>query len=572
MRYVAILGGLAHEPDLGEGWSVVLREAQVLVLVKATPVCERGVPGAGLAIVGSFYDEGGRIDGGGAAIRIERLLRSGWGVYVAIVEGENGERLVFRDPGGRAPCFAAALGDASIVFSDIEDARACGWRPQGVDWDFMAALIQDGRIRDARTGLSGVTEILPGQSIARDGRIQSHWLPHRFIGDVIETPEAAESALRRAVEKAIAAAARGGDRILHLLSGGLDSSLALSCLTQVAGKDRIKALTFTQGANSELDEVRYARIAAEAVGVELVVSTFVPSEVRLERAAAIVDQPRPLGYVFSIENDDAELELATQWGASVCTSGAGGDGLFYQLRARTYCADYLRRHGFGPAALKVAYDNARLSRVSFWRTLKEGWRLAYGGAPFMPEASAPNPYLAREHAGAGIGWLDIHPWLEASETWQPGKRLHVWAALDCLNLCYPYRRARVAQTSLPFVSQPVIETVLRIPSWLLSSGGRDRSLIRDTFSDIVPAQILARNAKGAMDGYYAEVCAANAAYVRERLLDGVLVGQGLLDRAAIERDLPLNGDPVDGRELHLLQALAWEVWAAAWARAPASAP
>lgn len=572
MRFVAILGHFAQEPRLGDGWSVVTREAQILVLVHGASVCERGHTGAALTILGSFKDEGGRVGSGAAAVRIERLMNCGWGSYVAIVEGDDDRRLVFRDPGGRVPCFAASFGRGCIIFSDLEDALACGWRPQGVAWEFMAALIQDGRIRDGRTALASVVEILPGQSIGDDGRIETHWLPHRFVGDAIETAGAAKIALRDAVDKATAAAASGHDRILHLLSGGLDSSLALACLTRVAGKERIKALTFTQGENSELDEVRYARIAADAAGVELFVSDFHPSSVQLERAAAIVGQPRPLGYIFSIENDDAESEHATLWGADVCTSGAGGDGLFYQLRARTYCADYLRRYGPGPGALQAAYDNARLSRVSFWRALSEGWRLAYGGAPFAPEASAPNCYLSRECAGAGFGWLDAHPWFAASESWSPGKRLHVWAVLDCLNLFYPYRRARVAETSLPFVSQPVIETVLRIPSWLLSSGGRDRSLIRDAFSDIVPARILARNAKGAMDGYYAEVCAANAAYVRERLLDGVLVKQDLLNRAAIERDLPPGADPADGRELPLLQVLALEIWAAAWAGTPARAP
>ena len=38
-----------------------------------------------------------------------------------------------------------------------------------------------------------------------------------------------------------------------------------------------------------------------------------------------------------------------------------------------------------------------------------------------------------------------------------------------------------------------------------------------------------------MDGYFAELCAANAVYLRERLLNGVLVRRGLADRAAIVR-------------------------------------
>ena len=185
-----------------------------------------------------------------------------------------------------------------------------------------------------------------------------------------------------------------------------------------------------------------------------------------------------------------------------------------------------------------------------------------------PELAARNPYLSagvNEHV---TSWVDVHPWFNGLERLSPGKKLHLWAVLDCLNLFYPYRRSKVADTELPLVSQPIIETVLRIPSWVLSSGGRDRTLVREACEDAIPAPILSRAGKGAMDGYYAELCAVNARYLRETLLDGVLVERGILNRQAIEQDLPRGGDPRDGRELLLLQSFATEVWANAWARTP----
>jgi len=77
MRYVTILGDLEHEPRLGDGWNVVVREAQILVLVNASAVCERGVPGAALTILGSFNNTGVRIGSAAASVRIERLLNYG---------------------------------------------------------------------------------------------------------------------------------------------------------------------------------------------------------------------------------------------------------------------------------------------------------------------------------------------------------------------------------------------------------------------------------------------------------------------------------------------------------------
>jgi asparagine synthase (glutamine-hydrolysing) len=352
------------------------------------------------------------------------------------------------------------------------------------------------------------------------------------------------------------------------LSGGLDSSTVLACLKSAGLASRVTCLTYTQGESSELDEIRYARAAARAAGVELVEAELRPGRMRLDRASARAMEPRPLGYTFSIENDDIERDVAESCGAEACFTGAGGDGLFFQLRARTYCADYLMRHGLSLGALGVAYDNARLARVSFWTALREGFRLAYGREAFDPEASPRNPYLAADLGDPARGWLDAHPWFRAAPNLSPGKRLHLWAVLDCLNLFYPYRRAEIADTEFALITQPVIETVLRIPSWILTSGGRDRSLLREAFAGEAPDLILARGGKGAMDGYYAEICAANADHLRERLLDGALARQGLLDRASLERDLPRSGEPRDGRELILLRLFAAEVWASEWARAP----
>jgi asparagine synthase (glutamine-hydrolysing) len=105
--------------------------------------------------------------------------------------------------------------------------------------------------------------------------------------------------------------------------------------------------------------------------------------------------------------------------------------------------------------------------------------------------------------------------------------------------------------------------VLATPSFLLTRGGVDRSLLREAFADVLPASIVQRPGKGAMDGYYYEVLAANAALVRQTLLEGVLASRGLLDRQRIVRDLPKNGEPADGGETDLLILYAAEMWARA---------
>lgn len=555
--------------ELGPEWRVAYEAPGVLALVHGADVAVTLSDDRRAVVLGCLNWNAGAVQDSKRTFGLSDLVTKAWGRYVAI-ENRDVSWRVFRDPSGRVPCFSARIGTQWVIFSHIEDAIAVGWKSDGPNWQVVSAFVQDGRIRDGRTGLAGVGEVLPGEVIGADGSKRLLWSPAAFTGDVVEDRVVARELLRSAVERSVHSVT-GAGKVLHLLSGGLDSSIVLACLRQRMSPDQLSCLTFTQGDASELDELRFAKAAARAANVELITAHFAPTEVRLERVVDQINQPRPLGYVFSIENDDAELQLAQTLRPGICTSGAGGDGLFFQLRARTYCADFLLAHGPSPGALRVALDNARLSRMSMWTSLKEGWRMAYGGAEFRPEAAPRNPYLTLEAGDPAGGWLDTHPWFIGAEGLSPGKRLHLWAVLDCLNLFYPYRRSSLAETELPLVSQPVIETVLRIPSYVLSDGGRDRSLVREAFADIVPAAIIARTGKGAMDGYYAEVCAANASYLRDRLIDGVLVKQGIARRDEIERDLPMRGDPRDGREVALLQLLAVEVWASAWVGRPAMA-
>lgn len=571
MRFLVIFSERAAARKPSGEWQLVLDEEDVRVWVRevtAQRAHER--PNAPL-LLGRVQTQSPSTSAVACRTAAD-VCRRFWGRYVALVKSESaGSWSVLRDPSGGVPCFTTDELGARLVFSHIEDAIAAGWKSRGPDWRSVASLVQSGRIRDGRTGLLGVTEVLPGQSIDLAGNRVMHWSPRAFVDDVVEDRAVAKRMLRDAIDCSVEAVGRSHERIMHLLSGGLDSSLVLASLRRTVEASRIKCLTFTQGDASELDEVRYAQLVADRYGVELSVARFDASRVRLERASEQVSQPRPLGYTFSIDNDDAELEFADASGASVCTSGAGGDGLFYQLRTRTYCADYLLRHGPSWGAARVAFDNARLARVSLWTCLREGWKFAYGGASFSPEQAVRNPYLCPDIDEPQTSWVDVHPWFEGAERLSPGKKLHLWTVLDCLNLFYPYRRSVVANTELPLVSQPIIETVLRIPSWVLSNGGRDRTLVREACEDILPAPILSRSGKGAMDGYYAELCAANAAYLREALLDGVLVERGILNRDALEHDLPRGRDPRDGRELPLLQAFAAEVWASAWSGTPAVA-
>lgn len=541
-----------------DGWRIVEENERMLVAASAR-LDVAGDARTAITLGTVFGERGPNRTHGVACLR--DLTRYVWGAYVAVAESVD-VCCVMRDPSGRMPCLSAIWRGWRLFAADIADLRALGWRSSGVDWTALAELLQEPRIRDGRTALDGVTELLPGEVMNAAGERSAVWSPVALVRDEIGSFDEGRVLVRQAILNAVSAWAGSSRRILHLLSGGLDSSIVLACLAEAGFADRVACLHFTRGPDSELDERRYARLAAERAGVALTERTFEPRTVHLGRAYELTNAPRPIGYAYSIENDDFEVKAAEAWHADACFSAAGGDGLFYQLQAKIYCSDYFRRHGLNSGLARVAYDSARLIRSSVWSTLYAGWKFADGS--FDPASGTPNAYLAEDVGASACGWFSRHPWGRDADGLPPGKKLHLWALLDSLNFTYDYKRARIAQTILPLVSQPVIEAVLRIPSYVLSCGGTDRTLVRAAFSDTLPKAIINRSGKGAMDGYYFEVCTANATLIREKLLGGVLASKGLLNRERIERDMPRAGEPADGAETYLLKLFAAEVWASAW--------
>jgi asparagine synthase (glutamine-hydrolysing) len=133
------------------------------------------------------------------------------------------------------------------------------------------------------------------------------------------------------------------------------------------------------------------------------------------------------------------------------------------------------------------------------------------------------------------------------------------------------RAMEVERTPVLF-SQPLIELCLRIPSYVWISGGRDRSLARDAFARDLPAVIVRRTQKGAIDRHNRKLMDRNEAFLREMLLDGLLVKEGLLDRSRLERLLSRASVALDFEYNEVLRHhLCTEIWLRRWASLPASA-
>jgi asparagine synthase (glutamine-hydrolysing) len=83
--------------------------------------------------------------------------------------------------------------------------------------------------------------------------------------------------------------------------------------------------------------------------------------------------------------------------------------------------------------------------------------------------------------------------------------------------------------------------------------------------DVLPHAIIRRTQKGLADRFNRRMFDRNAAFLREMLLDGLLVKAGLLDRAKLEEFMRVDSTS-EGFEYNqvLHHHLCTEIWARRW--------
>lgn len=599
-RYVALIPDTANDSaaaaaqnfsariERSPGWASVLNERGLILLhAGATPDTGSSTTllldgGAG-AVCGRLFRLGHELEAqpdtlstrASAAIVSSAgrtLIEQYWGRYVAVVrDAATGEIHVLRDPTGCIPCFVTKLQNVSIVFSDMESILVLETLRFTINWQYIAAFVPYSALQIRATGLNEVTEVQAGERLtfhAGDIERRLLWSPLDSIGrGLLENAAAASAALEENVRRCVHVWASQHRSIVHNLSGGLDSSIVLACLKDAPNRPAITCLNFFAPQSRE-DERMFARLAANHFAAELVECPLEAGALDLSRLQHIRPAPRPWFYIYDLEQGPLEAQVAASRAASSIFSGASGDGLFVQARAELAVADYLYRHGFSPGVMRVALNAARITRTSLWPILRAGvrQRLKRPGRQSLAAADEARTLIPADVFAAA--WNDdelIHPWLLGIDDIPPGLRWHVLCVSIPPAFYNSFDTPREVERTPPLFSQPLIELCLRIPSYVWISGGRDRSLIRQAFAPHLPAAIVRRTRKGAINRHNRKLMDANETFLREMLLDGLLVQRGLLDRKRLESFLSRATQPL-GFEYNevLRQHVCTEVWVRQW--------
>ncbi len=489
-----------------------------------------------------------------------------WGDYLAFVHDARAQTLcVARDPSGARDCYVGSCADVTVVFTHADDVRASHALPLVVDDGAVLLFLMRQHLQTRRTGLLGVEEIQPGECVTlspREKHWSTLWAPQLFCGsdEPMDFAQRAEVLEQTVVECAQAwASTSTSGAILHRLSGGLNSALALEALTRTRTA-AVTAVHYFVEDMAGADERVYARQAAAAAGVELIEVAMNASAIDYRRARGPL-HARPSAALLSYA-DERPAEIAARTGADLTTSGAGGDNVFYRIRSALIAADAVRAGGLNAAARAAFMNAARATRRSVWDVTRDA--LVYGAlrrpAP-LDEMFPAHTRLIDPEARASVTPDDLrHAWVKSSDDLPPGKLVHIWMLADALNYRWPSILTRASAYRPIPLSQPIIELCLQTPSFVLTQGGRDRALVRAAFEGRLPPAIARRESKGVTTQYFADVLVHNRFFLRERLLDGSLVCKHLLSAPALEAALTDAALARGDAAAHLLTCLAAQLW------------
>jgi asparagine synthase (glutamine-hydrolysing) len=508
----------------------------------------------------------------------DRILSTGgcslssdfWGRYVAFAhDAAQRKTSILRDPTGGLPCLRATYRDVHLFFSSADDCASLGLLDLSIHWEFIAQHLAFDNPCSRRTAIREISTVLAGEraQIQHGGMTRSFaWNPLQIAqSNVIENSNDAARELRRATKACIHAWAGCYQGVLHTLSGGLDSAIVLSCLGDAQDRPTITCLNYHSGGAGG-DERYFARLAANHTGCPLL-EWERDNAVRLEDLQAMERTAAPARLLHWLQVSRREARLAGEICADAIFSGCGGDELFYRTGGMLGAADYLRLRGVNRRFIEVALDTAHLENCSLWHVIREAFshrRVKHRWHPRI-HASVGRKLVTPDVRARAHEYDDVtHPLLAAPSDAPPGKWWHAYSLAMPLEYYDPLALPSYPERVQPLMSQPLIELCLRIPTYVLASKGWDRAVARQAFSDDVPREILRRRTKQGMQENIADILARNIDSARELLLDGHLVGEGLLDRGRIEAAFADNAAPDNCIAREIFDHISTEVWLRSW--------
>ena len=496
------------------------------------------------------------------------LIKNYWGRYVAFLYDQKSRtKSVVKGPMEGFRCYQAKYKGVDIYFSFLEDISNFEFLQFNINWRHIAINLVYFQVEKHDTAFHEMGNLQSGECRQHKGQTVTStdfWNPAlMYKQDVIEDTHEAIRLIRENVIACVSAWASCHDKIIHKLSGGLDSTIVLACLRESKEAKDITCLNLFPKSDKSGDERKYARLASNHYNVELIERELDATNVKLECLFDIAPLATPEWYLNAMDRCPHEAALAQNIGATSLFGGEGGDALFFQSPTHFPVSDYLKIRGLTSKLFQIAMQTAQRLRLSVWSVLYKAIKdqIINRSGDNLINWKPPEDDIINKTYRSSIDFADtLDPKIRSAHNLPYGKIIHMLITKFPHKYHHTQRPQDFLELCYPLLSQPLIEFFLKIPTYHLTYGGKDRGLTRLAFKNDLPNEILRRQSKGGIGVYLQEIFDANYSFIRDLMLNGILVQEGLINKQALERSLTGTVALVGTDAGSLLRYACTEIW------------
>ncbi len=516
--------------------------------------------------------------------RGERALTQLNGMFAfAFCDLASGEWMLARDPFGIKPLYLAEFGPEIGFASEIKAFLAHPDFRRALDHEALSEYLTFQFTLSERTLFSGVRKIEPGTYVKGRGvRIQSvvRYSDFDFDSPLYSSMEEGVAALRAALESSARLQTRSDVPLGVYLSGGLDSTTIASLAREAVGR-RIPAFHGRFDEGEAFDESDFARAAATALDLDLVISTPGPKDFidLMPGLVRAMDEPAAGPGLFP----QYFVSRAARNQVKVVLGGQGGDELFggYARHLVAETGAVLQAAIQGPSArvspgesasLSLAEMNAALPQLRGYEPLVQHF---FAEGLFEPAhrryfrlVDRRGPWrgvLEAEALGPDTEALVFEKFRRLFDRPGPRSLLERMLAFDTGTLLQALLQvedrmsmAASIESRVPFLDVEVAKVAARIPGSMKLRYGRSKEVLREALAGSIPARVADRQDKMGFPVPLREWAAEGPVrdFLHDVLLSPRALSRGFFRRPAMER---LLEDPGTAARA-LWGALNLELW------------
>jgi asparagine synthase (glutamine-hydrolysing) len=420
-----------------------------------------------------------------------------------------------------------------------------------------------------RTLFKGVEQIAPGHYLLiKGGQIKRHkYWEAQFDLDWDHTKSYFRERLAELLDDSIRYHLVSDVPVGCYLSGGVDSSIVATLAKKQLGSGDFKAFTGKFSLGPEYDESRFARLTAEKNGIDL-------HEIEITSADFINNMGKVIYHLdYPVAGPGSFPQFSVSKYASqnvkVCLGGQGGDEIFggyvryllayFELCIKGAIDDTMHSGNFIVTYESIIPNLKSLQKYQpmmreFWRTgLFEERDRRYFRLVSRSEAIRPlikDEFCEEERVFAAFKEIFCGQNVEKASYFDAMTNFDFKTLLPgLLQVEDRVSMAHGLESRVPMIDHPLIEFAATIPSNVKFENGALKLLLRETFGDLLPHEILANKdkmgfpvplgewMKSDLHEYVSDVFSSTKATQREYLKEGFKIEELISKQGKFDRNL-----------------------------------